>query len=206
MFLQDCPGNDEVENGVEVQHLGAVILAPADILQNLVKKSNDFISSHRHWLADFPHGPHAEEQPEPTHTSSLSTFTPPTSTSPHPFYALMTKPPSLPPSLGLRNPEPQLDCISQFCDCTPQVTAAQASQASIFSASVASISSSAAAQLANASSSLLLANNQIGLFTASIGFLSGGNAAAISSASAAAASLQSSADAAVAAAQANASS
>lgn len=190
MPLADFDGIDEVQNGVEVQEHGPAILSPAAILQNLVEKSNEFISEHRNWLARFP-----QRNDEAT-SRALSTVTPPTST--NPTQALITPP----PSLELRAPQ-FLNCVSQLCDCTPQVTAATASLGSILSASIIRLQSN----FANASS--LAAANSMSLDSAKLqlaGFLGGTQAAASSAAAIAssAALVQASANAAVSAAQTSA--
>lgn len=200
MSLEPHRRSEDAEVGEEVHHPRLAMLSPAAILQSLVEKSNEFISEHRLWLAGFP--PTHIEQSSFSSSSYLSK-----TTSIDTAYALITAP----PSLELRDASPQpplLNCASQFCDCTPQVTAAAASVGSVLSASIVGLSSSFNLQLSDATVALNAANNQLALFTSSLGFLNGGNAAAASSASAAASSanatiaaIQSSASSVVAAAQ-----
>src|SRR4051794_6176108 len=111
MSLQGCQRDEDAQNGVEVQSLGPAILAPAEALHNLVEKSNELISEHRHWLAIFPRD---------TESSTISS-TPRTSDPQIP-----TSPPSLKVRAASPEPQPPPNLLGQ--DCTSSIAVATASQ------------------------------------------------------------------------------
>jgi hypothetical protein len=191
------PDDEYPDLQVKIVPLGPSIVTPADALSHLVAKGNEFISEHLEWLA-------AREDAHPSSIPSSASTSTPTSQE----IALITTPPLLSSSPFSLNNEleerqvPLVTCISQFCNCNPQVSAATISLASVQSIGFAASAEAFSSSILAVNSSLVSFSTQNAILLGNAASLTSALSAASSSlllANSAAASVAGSASAAIAA-------